>query len=51
LPLDATGNALELARILSDTPMSAVGSKSRLGIPADVARDLLAAHYALPFRH
>ena len=50
--LDRTGDALELARELSDTPMSAVGSKSRLGIPADVARELLAAHYATsPFRH
>ncbi|MGH8251714.1 MAG: DUF6933 domain-containing protein [Steroidobacteraceae bacterium] len=50
--LDRTGDALELARELSDTPMSAVGSKSRLGIPADVARELLAAHYAAsPFRH
>lgn len=50
--LDRTGDALELARQLSDTPMSAVGSKSRLGIPADVARELLAAHYAPPpFRH
>jgi hypothetical protein len=50
--LDRTGDALELARILSDTPMSAVGSKSRLGIPADVARELLAAHYAAStFRH
>jgi hypothetical protein len=50
--LDRTDEALELARILSDTPMSAVGTKSRLGIPADVARELLAAHYAAsPFRH
>ncbi|MEX2150508.1 MAG: hypothetical protein WD793_09825 [Steroidobacteraceae bacterium] len=50
--LDWTGDALELARILSDTPMSAVGSKSRLGIPADVTRELLVAHYAAsPFRH
>lgn len=47
-----TDDALELARQLSDTPMSAVGSTSRLGIPADVARELLAAHYATsPFRH
>ena len=44
--LDRTDDALELARELSDTPMSAVGSKSRLGIPADVARELLAGHYA-----
>jgi len=50
--LSRTDDALELARRLSDTPMSAVGSKSRLGIPADVARELLAAHYAAsPFRH
>jgi len=50
--LDRTDDALELARQLSDTPMSAVGSKSRLGIPADVARELLAAHYAASsFRH
>ena len=50
--LDRTGDALELARILSDTPMSAVGSRSRLGIPADVARELIEAHYAAsPFRH
>lgn len=50
--LDRTGDALELALRLSETPMSAVGSKSRLGIPADVARELLAAHHvASPFRH
>ena len=50
--LARTDDALELARELSDTPMSAVGSKSRLGIPADVARELLAAHYAAStFRH
>lgn len=50
--LSRTDDSLELARRLSDTPMSAVGSKSRLGIPADVARELLAAHYAAsPFRH
>jgi hypothetical protein len=50
--LDRTDDALELARQLSETPMSAVGSKSRLGIPVDVARELLAAHYAAsPFRH
>jgi len=50
--LDRTGDALELARELSDTPMSAVGSKSLLGVPADVARELLAAQYAAsPFRH
>lgn len=50
--LDRTGDALELARELSDTPMSAIGSKSRLGIPADVARELLAAQYAAsPSRH
>ena len=50
--LSRTDDALELARRLSETPMSAVGSKSRLGIPADVARELLAAHYsASPFRH
>jgi hypothetical protein len=44
--LSRTDDTLELARRLSDTPMSAVGSKSSLGIPADVARKLLAAHYA-----
>ena len=50
--LDRTDDALELARELSDTPMSAVGSRSSLGIPADVARELLAAHYAASsFRH
>jgi hypothetical protein len=50
--LDRTDDALELARRLSDTPMSAVGSRSSLGIPADVARELLAAHYVVsPFRH
>ncbi len=50
--LDRTGDALELALRLSDTPMSAVGSKNRYGVPADVARELLAAHYAAsPFRH
>ena len=50
--LDRTGDALELALRLSETPMSAVGSKNRYGIPADVARELLAAHYAAsPFRH
>lgn len=50
--LERTGDSLELARRLSETPMSAVGSKSRLGVPADVAAELLAAHYATsPFRH
>ena len=50
--LDRTDDALELARRLSDTPMSAVGSEARLGIPAEVARELLAAQYATsPFRH
>jgi hypothetical protein len=50
--LSRTDDALELARRLSDTPMSAVGSKARYGIPAEVARELLAAHYAAsPFRH
>ncbi len=50
--LDRTGDALELALRLSETPMSAVGSKNRYGIPADVARELLAADYtASPFRH
>ena len=50
--LDRTDDALELARRLSETPMSAVGSGSRLGIPADVARELIEAHYAgSPSRH
>jgi hypothetical protein len=50
--LSRIDDALELARRLSDTPMSAVGSKARLGIPAEVARELLAARYAAsPFRH
>jgi len=50
--LDRTDDALELARRLSYTPMSAVGSKASYGIPAEVARELLAAHYAAsPFRH
>ena len=50
--LDRTDDALELARRLSETPMSAVGFKSRLGIPAEMARELLVAHYAAsPFRH
>ena len=50
--LDRTNDALELAQYLCDTPMSAVGSRYRLGIPADVARELLSAHYAAsPFRH
>jgi hypothetical protein len=50
--LDRADDPLELARYLSDTPMSAVGSKSRLGIPADVARELLTAlHAASPSRH
>ena len=50
--LDRTDDSLELARRLSETPMSAVGSKSRLGIPADVARELIEAHYAASsFRH
>lgn len=50
--LSRTDDALELARRLSETPMSAIGSKARLGIPAEVARELLAAHYgSSPFRH
>ncbi len=50
--LGQTDDALELARRLSDTPMSAVGSKARYGIPREVARELLAAHYAgWPSRH
>jgi hypothetical protein len=50
--LSRTDDALELARRLSDTPMSAVGSEAHYGIPAEVARELLAAHYAAsPFRH
>jgi hypothetical protein len=50
--LDQTDDPLELARRLSDTPMSAVGSKARYGVPSEVARELLAAHYAAsPFRH
>jgi hypothetical protein len=50
--LDRTDDALELARQLSETPMSAVGSKSLLGIPADVARELIEAHYASSsYRH
>lgn len=50
--LSRTDDALEFARRLSDTPMSAVGSKARLGIPAEVARERLAAHYAAsPLRH
>jgi hypothetical protein len=50
--LSRTDDALELARRLSDTPMSAVGSKARYGIPADVARELLAMHCAAsPLRH
>jgi len=50
--LSRTDDALELARRLSETPMSAVGSKARLGIPADVARELIEVYYAAsPFRH
>jgi hypothetical protein len=35
---------IEMAVSLSDIPMSAVGSKSRYGIPREVARGLLLSH-------
>ncbi len=35
---------LALSLRLSDTPMSAVGSKSLYGIPREVARELLMSH-------
>jgi len=39
--MERSGDPLVLALGLSDTPMSAVGSKSLYGIPRDVARELL----------
>jgi hypothetical protein len=39
-------DALELALRFSRTPMSAIGVKSHLGFPRDVARELLAGQYA-----
>jgi hypothetical protein len=39
--LTRTGDPLDLSLRLSETPMSAVGSKSNYGFPAEVARDLL----------
>lgn len=36
-----TGDSLSLSLQLSDTPMSAIGSKSSLGFPSEVARNLL----------
>ena len=41
--MERTGGALELALRLSDTPMSAIGSKNNLGYPREVACQLLAA--------
>jgi hypothetical protein len=41
--VELTGDPLELALRLSDTPMSAIGSKSMYGIPREVARELLLA--------
>lgn len=39
--LTRTDDPLELSLQLNETPMSAVGSKSNYGIPAEVARDML----------
>jgi hypothetical protein len=39
--LTRTSDLLELSLQLSETPMSAVGSKSNYGLPREVARDLL----------
>ncbi len=39
--MERSGDPLVLALGLSDTPMSAVGSKGLYGIPREVARDLL----------
>jgi uncharacterized protein DUF6933 len=39
--LSRTSDSLSLSLQLSDTPMSAVGSKSNYGIPHEIARDLL----------
>lgn len=39
--MERSGDPLVLALGLSETPMSAVGSKSRYGIPREVARELL----------
>jgi hypothetical protein len=41
--MERTGDALELALRLSDTPMSAIGTKSDLGIPREIACQLLAS--------
>lgn len=41
LRMERSSDPLVLALGLSDTPMSAVGSKSRYGIPREVARELL----------
>jgi hypothetical protein len=41
--MERTGDALELALRLSDTPMSAIGTKSNLEVPRAVACQLLAA--------
>lgn len=42
--MESSGDPLALALGLSDIPMSAVGAKSRYGIPRDVARELLTGH-------
>jgi hypothetical protein len=39
--LNRTGDPLELSLQLSETPMSAVGSKSSYGFPREVAQQLL----------
>ena len=41
--MERTGDALELTLRLSDTPMSAIGTKGNLGLPREVACELLAA--------
>jgi hypothetical protein len=41
---EQTSDPIEMAVSLSGIPMSAVGSKSRYGIPRDVARSLLVSH-------
>lgn len=42
--MERSGDPLVLALGLSDIPMSAVGTKSRYGIPRDVAPELLTGH-------
>jgi hypothetical protein len=46
-----TGDPLELALKLCETPMSAIGSKSGYGIPKEIARELLSGPYSGPILH